>query len=111
VKLKTVHGGFEFAVQQYQFEGVSVNYLELTQPEARPELGRGLQEFCVYYSNRMSYQEVAALVERHCGVRVLSSQGIWQLVQQHALRLSDAIERNTLVQESEAAMSVTSETV
>lgn len=109
MKLKTLHGVFEFGVQQYQFEGSSVNYLELTQPEARPELGRGLQEFCVYYSNRLSYQEVAALVERHCGARVLSSQAIWQLVQQHALRLSDAIERTTLVQNSQTAMTVTSE--
>ena len=109
MKLKTIHGGFEFAVQQYQFEGISVNYLELTQPEARPDLGRGLQEFCVYYSNRLSYQEVAALVERHCGARVLSSQAIWQLVQQHALRLSEAIERNTLVHRSEAELTITSE--
>jgi hypothetical protein len=109
VKLKTVHGGFEFAVQQYQFEGVSVNYLELTQPMARPDLGRGLQEFCVYYSNRLSYQEVAALVERHCGARVLSSQAIWQLVQQHALRSSDAIERNVLVQESQPGIAITRE--
>jgi hypothetical protein len=46
----------------------------------------------VYYSNRMSYREVAGLVERQCGQRVLSEQTIWQLVQQSALALSGQME-------------------
>lgn len=61
-----------------------LSYLELTQPENRPNLARGMQEFCAYYSNRLSYREVAELVERHCGAGVLSSQAIWQLGQQQA---------------------------
>lgn len=77
-------------------DDVSLSYLELTQLEPGSEVSRGLQEFCAYYSNQLSYSEVAALVERHCGARVLSSQAIWQLVQKHALSLSDAIERATL---------------
>ena len=104
-----MHGTFEFAVQKYQLEGISLSYLELTQPESRPNLGRGLQEFCTYYSNRLSYREVAELVERHCGARVLSSQAIWQLVQQQALQLSETIERTTLAQKSDVAVAVTSE--
>jgi hypothetical protein len=109
VTLKTLHGAFKFEVQKYQFEGISLSYLELTQPESCPHLGRGLQEFCAYYSNRLSYQEVAALVERHCGARVLSSQAIWQLVQHQALRLSEMIERTTLGNQNDAAVKVTSE--
>lgn len=101
-----MHGAFEFQVQKYQLEGVSLSYLELTQAETRPDLGRGLQEFCAYYSNRLSYREVSELVERQCGTRVLSSQGIWQLVQQQALQLSDEIERSTVAGRSEAGIEV-----
>ncbi|MGG6270976.1 hypothetical protein ACQ4M3_42310, partial [Leptolyngbya sp. AN03gr2] len=109
MRLKTLHGAFEFAVQKYQFEGISLSDLELTQPEGHPDLGRGLQEFCAYYSNRLSYQEVAALVERHCGARVLSCQTIWHLVQQQALHLSETIERTTVAHQSDAAIAVTNE--
>ncbi|NDJ19991.1 hypothetical protein [Myxacorys almedinensis] len=104
--LKTLHGAFEFQVQKYQLEGVSLSYLELTQPETRPNLGRGLQEFCAYYSNRLSYREVSELVERQCGTRVFSSQGIWQLVQQQALQLSDGIERSIVAQPSKPMLEV-----
>lgn len=48
----------------------------------------------MYYSNRMSYKEVAALIERYSGVKVLSAQTIWQLVQQSALQVSDEIGRD-----------------
>jgi len=41
----------------------------------------------------MSYQEVAGLIERYSGAKVLSAQTIWQLVQQSALQVSDEIER------------------
>ncbi len=54
-------------------------------------ISRGLQELSVYYSNRMSYQEVAGLIERYSGDQVLSVQTIWQLVQQSALQVSDEI--------------------
>ena len=47
----------------------------------------------MYYSNRMSYQEVAGLIERYSGTKVLSAQTIWHLVQQSALQVSDEIER------------------
>jgi hypothetical protein len=105
VSLKTLHGEFEFAVQKYLMDGVSLSYLELTQSESS-SLSRGLQEFCAYYSNQLSYSEVAALVERHCGARVMSSQAIWQLVQARALQLSETIERTTLQGLSEPPISV-----
>lgn len=91
MRLKTLHGEFEFRVQKYQMDGISLNFLELTQPLPLSHVSRGLQEFSAYYSNRLSYHEVAALVERQCGARVLSDQTIWQLVQQHAAQASDTI--------------------
>ncbi len=54
-------------------------------------ISRGLQELSVYYSNRMSYKEVAGLIERYSGDKLLSAQTIWQLVQQSALQVSDEI--------------------
>lgn len=48
----------------------------------------------MYYSNRMSYKEVAGLIERYSGAKVLSAQTIWQLVQQSALQVSDEIGRD-----------------
>lgn len=54
-----------------------------------------LQEFCAYYSNRMSYEEVAGLVERMSGVRLLSDQKIGQIVSAKALKLSQEIAKST----------------
>jgi len=93
VTLKTLHGEFEFRLQKYQFEdGMDVSFLEIRQGLPVQYISRGLQELSVYYSNRMSYREVAGLVERQCGKRVLSEQTIWQLVQQSALVLSRQVE-------------------
>ena len=99
--LKTLHGEFEFAMQKYQLDDISLSFLELTQPEPVSYVSRGLQEFSVYYSNRMSYREVTGLVERQCGRRLLSEQTIWQMVQQKGLQVSDAIERSALPHLSE----------
>lgn len=92
VRLKTLHGEFEFRLQKYQFEdGTHVSFLDLRQPLPVQYISRGLQELSVYYSNRMSYREVCRLVERQCGKRVLSEQTIWQLVQQSALAVSEQV--------------------
>jgi hypothetical protein len=48
-----------------------------------------LQELSAYYSNRMSYEEVAGLVERLTGERLLSDQTIWQIVQHKAVQVSE----------------------
>lgn len=90
-----MHGEFEFRLQKYQFEdGINVSFLDLRQPLPVSYVSRGLQELSVYYSNRLSYREVAGLIERHSGVRSLSEQTIWQLVQQNALSLSAQVERS-----------------
>lgn len=54
-------------------------------------MSQGLQELCGYYSNRLSYEEVAALVERVTGERLLSDQKIGQIVSAKALKLSQEI--------------------
>lgn len=69
-----------------------LSFLEIRQGLPVQSISRGLQELSVYYSNRMSYREVAGLVERQCGKRVLSEQTIWQLVQQIALALNRQVE-------------------
>ncbi len=93
VTLKTLHGEFEFRLQKYQFEdGLSVSFFDIRHGLPVQYISRGLQELSVYYSNRMSYRDVAGLVERQCGKRVLGQQTIWQLVQQSALAVSEQME-------------------
>ncbi|MGK7907526.1 MAG: hypothetical protein AB4040_09900 [Synechococcus sp.] len=52
-----------------------------------------LQEFSVFYSNRLSYEEVAALVERVSGAKLLSDQTIWNLSVAKAQQFSHGLER------------------
>ena len=54
-----------------------------------------LQEFCGYYSNCMSYEEVALLTERVSGERLLSDQKIGQIVSTKALQFSQEIYEST----------------
>ena len=56
---------------------------------------QGLQELCGYYSNRLSYEEVAALVKRITGERLLSDQKIGQIVSAKALKMSQDIYKST----------------
>jgi hypothetical protein len=48
-----------------------------------------LKEYAAYYSNRMSYEEVATLIERNTGEQLLSDQSIWQIVVAKAAEISD----------------------
>ncbi|RUS92787.1 hypothetical protein DSM107010_72880 [Chroococcidiopsis cubana SAG 39.79] len=56
-----------------------------------------MQEFCGYYSNRLSYEEVASLVERVSGERLLSDQKIGQIVSNKALEFSQEIYESTRI--------------
>ena len=70
-----------------------------------------LRVLCGYYSNRMSYEEVAGLVERVSGVRLLSDQKIGQIVSAKALKLSQEIAKSTtatLVENSSDVVQVNS---
>lgn len=50
-----------------------------------------LQELCGYYSNRLSDEEVAFLVERVSGERLLSDQKVGQIVSAKAIKISQNI--------------------
>jgi hypothetical protein len=57
-----------------------------------------LEELCGYYANRLSYENVAGLVERVTGENLLSDQTIWEIVKGKAETYSQQIRQT--VQES-----------
>jgi hypothetical protein len=91
VKLKTLHGEFEFRLQKFLQDDKSVNYFDLTRQLTDRYVSPRLQELSAYYSNRMSYKEVEYLVERVTGERLLSDQSIWQIVKDKAVQVCEAI--------------------
>ncbi len=80
-----------FSLQKYQFDARETNYLALTNQLQSGYVSSRLQELCAYYSNRISYEEVALLVERISGERLLSDQKIGQIVSDKALKISQEI--------------------
>jgi hypothetical protein len=80
-----------FSLQKYQLHGQETNYFELTKQLQEGYISPRLQELCGYYSNRLSYEEVARLVERIAGERLLSDQKIGQVVSAKALKISQEI--------------------
>ena len=74
VWIKTLHGKKVFALQKYQVHGQSTSYFKLTKQLQSGFMSPRLQELCGYYSNRLSYEEVALLVERVSGERLLSER-------------------------------------
>lgn len=91
VGIKTVHGQFRFGLQKYLIGKKRTNYLELTGQLEAGYISHRLQELCGYYSNRLSYEEVALLVERVSLARLLSDQKISQIVSDKALQLSQGM--------------------
>ena len=71
----------------YQQSGLSVNFIELSNPGEAGYISLGLQELMAYYSNRLSYDELRGLIERISGAELLSEQGIWNNVRQNVQRL------------------------
>jgi hypothetical protein len=72
--------------------GEGTTYLALTEQQlSEGAVSPRLAEFCCYYSNRMSYAEVARLVERMTGRRrcLLSGQSIQRLVISKAASVSE----------------------
>src|SRR5438874_5443609 len=90
VTIKTLHVAFAFPVQR--FHGPlceeATTYLELTDQLCEGAMSARLAEFSAYYSNRMSYDEVAGLLERVTGQPVLSDQTIQHLVVAKAVEVS-----------------------
>lgn len=88
--VKGLHGKVEFAVQRLieRGTGARTTYFELTEQFSQGYMTPGLQELSAYYSNRMSYEEVEALIARLSGERLLSDQRIEQLVIDKAVEVS-----------------------
>ena len=82
IQLKSLHGVFGFEVQRYKsaVSGQEQSYLELSQQFEGDHLSAGLRELIGYYSNRLSYSEVAQLVKRVSGTAIVSDQKAEQVV-------------------------------
>lgn len=89
-----MHGQFRFQLQKYLIGKERTNYWELAQQLESGYISPRLQELCGYYSNRLSYEEVAKLIERVSGSRLLSDQKISQIVSVKALQLSQQMHEN-----------------
>jgi hypothetical protein len=87
--VKTLHGSFEFAEQRFLLsDGSSWRYLRRTEQGL---VSSGLGELCLYYCNRLSFAEVAKLVERVSGERLVCEQTLWNWAQQKAREASSAL--------------------
>ena len=91
MQVKTLHGNFNFKMQRYRQGKDNFTYFELTE-----QLGQGyttprLKESSAYYSNRMSYVDVEQLLQRNQGEKILSDQGIWDIVTNQAEVVSEQI--------------------
>lgn len=51
----------------------------------------GLREFCLYFLNRLSFAEVARLIERVSGERLVCEQTLWNWAQEKAREVGDAL--------------------
>ena len=79
-------------MQKYEVKGEFQNYFEQTGQMIAGYISERVRELSAYYSNRMSYEEVAKLIERMSGVALLSDQKIYQIVQAKAQQVSLEIE-------------------
>jgi hypothetical protein len=94
VTLKTIHGRFNFGLQKYQIDGEHQSYFALSGQMHQGYVSVRLQEVAAYYSNRMSYEEVARLIQRMSGDRLLSDQSIYQIVNRKAQQVSQTIQQD-----------------
>ncbi len=76
VWIKTLHGKFEFYLQKYQTNKKESNYFQLSEQLQERFVSQRLEELYGYYANRLSYENVAGLVERVTGENLLSDQTI-----------------------------------
>ena len=92
ITIKTLHGRFEFHVQRFidraNPTSLDRTYFDWTDQFQEGYISDRLKEFSAYYSNRLSYNEVAELIERVTGNRQLSDQKIWQIVVDKASAVS-----------------------
>jgi hypothetical protein len=89
VRVKTIHGSFEFTERRFVLaDGSSSHYLRRTGQDL---VSTGLRELCLYYSNRLSFAEVAALVERVSGERLACKQTLCNWAREKAREVSAAL--------------------
>ena len=89
VRIKTLHGTFEFREQRFLLpDGSSCRYLRRT---AQGLVSLGLRELCLYYCNRLSFAEISKLVERVSGERLVCEQTLWNWAQEKAREVSAAL--------------------
>jgi hypothetical protein len=89
VRIKTIHGSFEFAEQRFVLpDGSRCRYLQRT---GQRLISSGIEEFSLYYSNRLSFAEVGKLLERISGERLMCEQTLWNWVQSKAHEISSAL--------------------
>jgi len=91
VWIKTLHGKFEFQLQKYQINKKEASYFQLSEQLQERFVSPRLEELCGYYANRLSYENVAGLVERVTGENLLSDQTIWEIVKGKAETYSQQI--------------------
>lgn len=91
MQVKTLHGKFNFEMQRYRQGKDNFTYFELTKQLSQGYTTPRLKEYSAYYSNRMSYKEVEQLLQRNQGKKMLSDQGIWEIVTDQAEVASEQI--------------------
>ncbi len=75
VQVRTLHGQFTFAVQRLRCaQGEETRFTE-----AGELTSSGVRALCLYFANRLPFGEVAGLVERIAGARLLSEDAVWRL--------------------------------
>ena len=89
VRIKTLNGSFPFLVQRFGAGEEATNWLRETGQVGADYLSPRLAEFSAYYSNRLSYEGVAGLVERVTGERQVSDAKIQQIVLAQAQAVSE----------------------
>jgi hypothetical protein len=72
-------------------DGKESRYLTYTKQDA---VSVGLEEFGLYYCNRLSFQEVAALIRRTSGQSLVCEQTLWNWVQHKAAQLDTHLATN-----------------
>ena len=101
VKIKTINGSFDFAVNRYETSDGHSNWLRLTDTAlSEHHESEMLQQFSLRYATMLSYERVSRLVHERCGNTKLSDQRIHHLVQEKAAAITVA--QAVLIRDSQA---------
>lgn len=75
LQVQTLHGEFHFSLRRITLpDGSPSDYMRQTNQHS---VSIALRELALYYLNRLSFHEVAGLVERLCGTRLACEQTLW----------------------------------